>query len=235
MISFDMCLADTVFKITCVYESTMIFCKDYLCEERDGYEISISEDDIENERKLDRLHSSDRYLETLAVFRKIAETIIDDDVILFHSSVLELDGSAYVFSGPSGIGKTTHTGLWMEIFKDRNIRMINDDKPLIRVGKEIVAYGTPWMGKSRQGENRSAVVKGICFLSQGNKNEIFEMKEEDKLVALLRQTYRNNEKEKLIRTLDLLNQIKNSIPIYELKCTISQEAVQIAYEKLSKL
>ncbi len=235
MISFNMCLADVLFKITCFYKSTMTFCKDYLCEEEDGYEITISEDDIEYERKLDRLYSSDQYLETLAVFRKITEVIIDDDVILFHSSVLELEGSAYVFSGPSGIGKSTHVGLWMKHFADRNIRIINDDKPLIRVGKEIVAYGTPWMGKNQQGENRSAVVKGICFLSQGSENEIFEMKDDDKLAFLLKQTYRNKDKEKLIKTLELLNQLKNRIPIYELKCSISYEAVQIAYEKLNNL
>lgn len=29
-----------------------------------------------------------------------------------HSSAVELDGRAYLFSGKSGVGKSTHTRLW---------------------------------------------------------------------------------------------------------------------------
>ena len=35
-----------------------------------------------------------------------------------HSSAVELDGRAYLFSGKSGVGKSTHTRLWQQIFGD---------------------------------------------------------------------------------------------------------------------
>lgn len=45
--------------------------------------------------------------------------------------MLEIDGKAYMFSAPSGTGKSTHAKLWRDCFGDR-VTMINDDKPLIK-------------------------------------------------------------------------------------------------------
>ncbi len=234
MISYKMCLAGSVFKVDCFFESTKDFCKDYLSDQDPEYEIVIGEEDLYFERSMDELNSSDRYLEVLAVYRKIAEEIIDKDVILFHSSALELDGDAYVFSAPSGTGKSTHSRLWMEYFKDRDIHMINDDKPLLKVSDQIRIYGTPWMGKDRLGENISAQVKAICFINQGKVNRIRRMNRNDAVARLIRQTYRPKDKDKLAKTMVLLNELNNRIPIYEMDCDISMDAVRMAYGYMSE-
>ncbi|MEI3232941.1 MAG: hypothetical protein V8S33_00430 [Intestinibacter bartlettii] len=46
-------------------------------------------------------------------------------------SYCKLHGNAYLFSAHSGTGKSTHTSLWLDHFKDRAL-IINDDKPCIR-------------------------------------------------------------------------------------------------------
>ena len=45
--------------------------------------------------------------------------------IVLHSSCVEKDGQAYLFSAKSGIGKSTHTHLWLTEIP--NTRIINDD------------------------------------------------------------------------------------------------------------
>lgn len=115
---------------------------------------------------------TDAYLETLAVYRKIAEWMPMYNTLLFHGSVIAVDGKAYLFTAKSGTGKSTHTRLWREYFGERAV-MINDDKPLLRITQEgVFAYGTPWDGKHRLSTNISAPLAGICILRRGNDNSI---------------------------------------------------------------
>ena len=45
--------------------------------------------------------------------------LIRFDGILLHSSCVVVDGYAYAFSADSGVGKSTHTQLWLKHFGDR--------------------------------------------------------------------------------------------------------------------
>lgn len=68
----------------------------------------------------------------------VCREILDNyDGLFFHSSALMLDGKAYLFSAPSGTGKSTHTALWQRHFGGR-VQMINDDKPIIRKKAEFL-------------------------------------------------------------------------------------------------
>ncbi len=233
MYSFKIFLAEMPIKINCLFPSTAKYCRDYLVECDCKYEIYITEKDIQFEREMAASESPDQYLEILAVFRKIAETLIEENTIVFHSSAIEIDGQAYVFSAPSGTGKSTHTKLWREYFADKRVRMINDDKPLIKIDSDIMVYGTPWRGKERIGENIKAPIIGICFLKQGKSNKIHQIDKEEAIPKLLRQTYRIPNQEKLAKTIVLLNSVAKRIPIYEMSCTISKEAVEIAYNYMN--
>ena len=52
--------------------------------------------------------------------------------MMIHSSAVVVDGKAYLFSAPSGTGKSTHTAFWLKKFGDRAY-ILNDDKPAVRV------------------------------------------------------------------------------------------------------
>ena len=233
MTEFKIALAGSSFEVKCKFDSTKDYCADYLYDGNVRYAVVIDESDIKYERERDELRSNDEYLETIALYRKICERIIEEDVILFHSSAIELDGKAYVFSGPSGTGKSTHASLWRSFFKNKDIHMINDDKPLIRIDETIYVYGTPWMGKAALGENRKAPIQGICFLKQGKENKIHRLSKNDAFQKMYVQTYRSNDKENLLKTMRLVNSIVERIPVWELECTISCDAVKTAYESMS--
>ena len=83
--------------------------------------------------------------------------------LYLHASAIEVDGCAYLFSGPSGVGKSTHTGLWQSFLPQACI--INDDKPALRrIDGTWYAYGTPGCGKDGINQNKKLPLAGICFL-----------------------------------------------------------------------
>ncbi len=230
MIDFVIRLAEIPIYIECNYESTKEFCKEYLCEDKPQFRLAISKEDLDYEKVRSDRFSANPYLETLALYRKIAEVMIQEDTLLFHSSSIEIDGEAYLFAAPSGTGKTTHTLLWKECLTGHDIHIINGDKPLIKIKRNSAfVYGTPWRGKENLGENRASKVKAICFLNQGKANNIWRIEETDAFPKLLKQTYRTNDKLKLKNTLALLQNIAKMVPVYEMECTVSQEAAITGY------
>lgn len=153
--------------------------------------------------------------------------------MMLHSSAVELLGKAYLFSGPPGMGKSTHARLWTRIFPEA--RIFNDDKPAIRrIGNTHVAYGTPWCGKDGININTHAPIAGICFLKRGSKNEMRRLSKIEAASAILSQTISNfKEPEQLSVLLGIIDGIIDTVPIYELKCTPDEEAARLSHRIMS--
>ena len=148
--------------------------------------------------------------------------------VMLHASCVEYDGKAYLFSARSGTGKSTHTHLWLEHLQGS--RIINDDKPAIRcIDGVYYAYGTPWSGKNDESVNVGVPIAGIAFLSRG-ENAIKPMAPIKALKLFMDQTVRPSDKALMSNMLDCLNGILTNIPVYELSCDMSKEAVITAYE-----
>lgn len=152
--------------------------------------------------------------------------------IMLHSSCIAVDGEAYLFSAPSGTGKSTHTALWKKRFGDRAL-YINDDKPALCVAEgKIEARGTPFSGKTDWNTNLSVPVKGICVLERGEKNRIYRANTEEVLPKLLNQVFRPQNPQDMIRTLEILDAVLASVPVYRLYCNISDEAAALSYQAM---
>lgn len=210
-----------------------LLCEDYICREgTPEYSIRVTEKEIRREQPDGKPDFPEDYLETLAVYRKLADWMVNQNIILLHGSAVAVHGRAYVFTGPSSTGKSTHTRLWREIFGSEAV-MINDDKPLLKIRKdEIVVYGTPWNGKHRIGGNRSAPLQGICILRQNRTNRIRPMKKNEAFPALFDQIYRPFENPgKMLHLLSLMDDLLK-IPVWKMDCTISRDAAVMAYETM---
>ena len=152
--------------------------------------------------------------------------------MMIHSSAVVLDGNAYLFSAPSGTGKSTHTRLWLQKFENRAY-ILNDDKPAVRIMPDgIFVYGTPWSGKDDVSINKKAPLKGICFLNRDKTNWIKTMDTESKVVNLYHSAIKKVDKEVALKQLDIIENIIKKIPIYEMGCNISEESVEVSYNKM---
>lgn len=204
-------------------------CRDYITDENPEFTVKVTDAEIQAENK-DGGHWSADYLESLAVYRKICECLLDEDVILFHCSALAIDGKAVLFTAPSGTGKSTHTRLWREHFGDQVV-MVNDDKPLLHIGDTITVYGTAYGGKDNLQTNTKAEVSAIIILHQAAENDIIELSPQKAFPTLLNQTYRNETADGMIKTLGLVDGL-SKLPIFSLGCNISDEAVMTVYNEL---
>lgn len=236
-------LAGKTIRIDTLYPYIEEYCKDYILKdinEEPDHTISITQEDIDYERekseKADKnagnpiRYFPDDYLETLAVYRRIAEWIPYHDTVLMHGSVVAVDGNGYLFMAGSGTGKSTHTKLWMEYFGDRAV-MVNDDKPLVRVcGDRVIAYGTPWDGKHRRSSNISVELAGICGLHRGMDNHIVRTDRKEIYPMLIKQVYRPKDPGSMMATFSLIDNILKYVPVYTLHCNMDISAARVAYE-----
>lgn len=236
MTEFTIELAGTAYGVSCTFETTKTYCKNYLTDRAADYRVLITAEDIAAERLLslqaeddEGLVYTDAYLETLALLRKLAEYAPNFDAFLMHGSAIMVDNKAYLFTAPSGTGKSTHTGLWRQMLADRAV-MINDDKPFIhRDLSGFFACGTPWNGKHKLGAPICAPLAGICILEQAKENEISRLTAGDALNRLMVQCYMPKNSVGAFKTLELLDGLLKHMPVYLLRCNISIEAAQLSY------
>lgn len=234
---FNLFLAEHVFRIHNRYPFTERLCRDYRTDLPFETEISVSEADIARENRSQDENGggrfADDYLESLAVYRKICESLLDRDILLFHCSALAIDGKAYLFAAPSGTGKSTHARLWRKRFGGR-VTMINDDKPLLKITDEAVTvYGTPYGGKDNIQTNTCAPVGGIALLHRAAENTVRPIGADEAYPALLNQTYRRSDPEGMEKTLALVWKL-TGLPIFSLGCNLSENAAEVAYAALTK-
>lgn len=227
---FKVKFADHIFEIDNKYNYVEKLCRDYITYEQSEKVIKVTESEVLAENKTDDVYPLE-YLESLAVYRKICETLLSDDILLFHCSAIAYDNKAYLFTAPSGTGKSTHTRLWKEVFGDR-VTMINDDKPLLKITDDgAVVYGTPYSGKENLNTNTSAVVASIVILQQAAIDKIESVSPSDAFPMLLNQTYRNTRAEAFLKTIGLVKKL-SALPIYLLSCTPTKKAVEVVFSKL---
>lgn len=151
--------------------------------------------------------------------------------IMLHASCVEYKGKAYLFSARSGTGKSTHTHLWLKYMP--GARIINDDKPAIRcIDGVYYAYGTPWSGKTDESVNVGVPIEGIAFLSRG-ENSIKRISGIKALPLFMEQTVRPRDKALMENMLEVMDGVLADVPIYEMSCDISREAVETAYYGMS--
>lgn len=153
---------------------------------------------------------------------------------MLHSSAVIVDGRAYLFSAPSGTGKSTHTGLWQEVFGER-AQILNDDKPAIRALEDgVFAYGTPWSGKTDMNINVKAPIGGICFLERSENNWIERVDSNAALAGILNQTIRPFEMKGMDLLLTHIEKVITNVPVFKMGCNISHEAAIMAHREMSK-
>ena len=241
MTEFTIALAQKKIHITAQHEYTRNYCKAYLCEGTPDFSVVINQEDIDFERRKsaeeDELEGntvtifSERYLETLAVYRKIAEKMVEFDTLLFHGSVIAVDDEAFLFTATSGTGKSTHTRLWREAFGDRAY-MVNDDKPmLILKDGRVWVCGTPWDGKHRLSTNVIVPLTGICILERGQTNSVTPISAQEAMPMILQQSYRPKN---LMKLLEIVEKMTVSAKFYRLKCNMDPEAAHVAYNGMTQ-
>ncbi len=161
-------------------------------------------------------------LMTVAVYSKLCEK----NALLMHGSFVELNGNGIIFTGPSGIGKTTQAELWQKYL---GATIINGDKVFVRsFDNDVFGYGAPWSGSSTYCLNKKAKLKGIVVLLQSDKNRITKLDCVEATVKMMPHIFIHHWDEKCVeKVLATFDNVLKNIPVWLLECKPDKEAVMI--------
>lgn len=161
--------------------------------------------------------------------------LLDFDGFCLHASAVALENRAVLFSGPCATGKSTHAELWQKYFGPDRAVIINDDKPALRLMEgAFYVYGTPWSGKSSLNTNIRVPLQAIIFLKQAAENQIRCLNNKEAVQMLIYQSLRpSSDRAKMGRLLTLLDALLKKTPVYQMDCTISIDAVMLAYDTIN--
>lgn len=139
-----------------------------------------------------------------------------------------MDGKAYLFTAPSGTGKTTHTMLWLKQLPQAYV--LNGDKPFLKVKPDgkILACGVPWRGKEKYGRNEILPLAAICILERSPDNHIQEITPEEASDTLIRQIHLPQGPLNRLKTIQMLDRISREVKLYKLGCNMEPEAAQVS-------
>ena len=148
--------------------------------------------------------------------------------MMLHSSAVVKDGRAYLISGDSGVGKSTHTGLWLKAFPEAYI--LNDDKPaLIRSKGGFAACGTPWSGKHDISRPECVPLGGVAFIERAAEPFIEPMPAREAVKRIIPQTVRHISGERMGELLQTVDLLVRTVPFYRLGANMDEESALTAW------
>lgn len=161
----------------------------------------------------------------------IEDIMMELGVFILHSSFVCVGGRALLFSGPSGIGKSTQAILWE---KHENARIINGDRSaIVHEDGKWYACGLPIAGSSRIFINERYEIAAIIFLEQADSNSMRRAggAEGVRLIAgesFSREGYAGGRESTLMTAARLAGEV----PVFKLCCLPDESAVECAKEFL---
>lgn len=153
--------------------------------------------------------------------------------LCLHASLVDTSLGGILFSGISGIGKSTQAELWCRY---RGARQINGDRPILSKESDgWIAWGSPYAGSSRCYVNESCAVCAIVLLKQSTKCTLRRLDPAEAFRGVWAGlTVRSWDPSFVdvasILTMDLVT----AVPVYEYCCTPDQQAVDFLEAELRK-
>lgn len=154
--------------------------------------------------------------------------------LVMHGVLMAYRGAGFIFSAPSGVGKSTHTNNWARLGL---AEIINGDLSCCewRNGS-LQAHGLPWCGSSGISVNKSLPLKGIVFLQQGEQNAVSRLDSLEALAGFLFNASAPSWDEGLYNhLLDAVDAIVSKVPVFRLVCRPDEDAVFVMKREIDKV
>lgn len=156
----------------------------------------------------------------------LEKIFIEEQALVLHASCVETPYGGILFSGHSGVGKSTQAELWC---KYADATLINGDRPVIKNAESgWRAYGSPYAGSSGCHVDKSCKIRAIVFLKQAPSCNIRQIQGVEKFLKLFGNfTINLWDQDFVDKAGDFIRKISEEVPIYEMECTKEKEAVEV--------
>lgn len=153
--------------------------------------------------------------------------------LCLHAACVQTPLGGILFSGHSGIGKSTQAKLWCE---HRGARQINGDRPILsRDGAGWLAWGSPYAGSSGVHINESCPVTAIIMLRQEAQCSLRRLTKPEAFRAVWSGlTVHSWDAECVEKASTLALELIETVPVFEFGCTPDETAVDFLENALRK-
>ena len=145
-----------------------------------------------------------------------------------HSASILYRGQAWLFSGHSGMGKSTHTALWHEY---AGTPYLNGDLNLIgksEEGEGYCIYGIPWCGTSGLCTTETIDLGGIVLLGRDTEDHVEELSPFEQVLRVTQRMISPAWTEQMATgNLEFVEQMAEKAWITQLFCTKNPSAVEV--------
>ena len=171
---------------------------------------------------------------SLLVYRACDE-LLKYDRCLFHGAAFLWHKKAYIFTAPSGTGKSTQLKNWIQLYGDE-IEIMNGDKPVLKNdGNHVTVMPSPWKGKERLGNDTLiAPLGGIIILEQGEENRIIKLDTNHSVPFLLKRILSVMEQKALVLNAGkMVETIVTSVPVWKLINKGDLHSAELTYQTIT--
>lgn len=161
------------------------------------------------------------------------ETVLmEQGTVILHACYLLHNGEAILFSGPSGIGKSTQGRLWEDAGEGV---VINGDRVLVTPMEYGVQIDSHYLcGTSGICSNKSAPLKAIVLLEKGLQNIITPLKPLDRFRQIIAQmSYHSDDPLHRILVTKLAEKLLANTEVIHFSCRKDASAVDCLKEYLT--
>ena len=172
--------------------------------------------------------STQTVLEAASLF----DILADAGMLVLHSSyIVTRQEQGILFSGPSGIGKSTQAALWQRY---AGAEIVNGDRALVRPDTGTVS-GVFYAGTSGISRNVTAPLQAVALLEQGAENRVCTLRPREAFARLLSQcAYYEWDAASAARMTELAAQLVTNVPVWRMDCRADESAVRALEEALRR-
>lgn len=161
-----------------------------------------------------------------------SQRVLHHDGFSIHASTVVKDGKGFLFLGKSGTGKSTHSRLWKEVWKD--VELLNDDNPIVRrIDGRWWVYGSPWSGKTPCYKQRRAPLQGMVRLRQASENRwlpVQGVKAWTTVYPSCAVIYQEGSLYERLR--NTLNRLVTDVTVGRMECLPNTEAAELSWKNM---
>ena len=148
----------------------------------------------------------------------VSRTLLKYGRVLFHGAAFRWRGRAWIFTAPSGTGKTTQLRNWQRLWPDE-LELIGGDKVVLAQEKDgsFWLLPSPWTGKEGDRGSVSAPLGGIVLLRQAKENTVTILSPGEAVLRMFDQLLITAEtEEEIVEAAALLDSMLRVVPVWRL-------------------
>ena len=200
-------------------------------EDADLCVSSVDPSDLRKESM--RLNGDEAFAEYSLLIEPLANLLLPHNRFLFHGAAMLWQGKAFLFTGVSGVGKSTQLRHWMDLFPEE-IEVINGDKPIIELlDGGFFVHPSPWQGKENWGGRNTAPLGGIILLERGTDDQICRISPKDAAYPIFLQfLYLAKDAESVDLVCGYEEKMLMSVPVWKLTNTGTPASATLTHDHL---